>query len=95
MTDRPKRRHEGLMLDGRLYVDRYTLAAMFNRSVHTIRARCPVAIEHTNDAGKTIRTLFDVQACAVVLAAIPTRPRRPVDQRAGSISDFVQYQECA
>lgn len=96
MTEVRNRRYEGFMQEGRLYVDRYTLAVMFNRSVHTIRVHCQPAIEHRNEAGVRTRTFYDVEACGTILTAVPTRPsRRLVDQRAESVSDFVQRQRCA
>lgn len=53
----------------RRLVDRHTLAALTGRSVHTIRARCPIA-EHRNG-----KALYDMDACEELLGDIATRRR--------------------
>jgi phage terminase Nu1 subunit (DNA packaging protein) len=58
----------------RVLIDRQTLAELAKRSVHTIRARCPVA-EHRDG-----RALYDMEQCAAILDAIPTRQRRQLDR---------------
>ena len=61
-------RHVVVYRDGRPLVDRQTLAALSRRSVHTIRARCPVV---GHEKGKA---LYDMEHCLVILAGIPARP---------------------
>jgi hypothetical protein len=53
----------------RTLIDRQTLAHLAGRSVHTVRARCPIA-EHR--AG---RALYDMEQAAAILGRIPTRRR--------------------
>jgi hypothetical protein len=51
------------------------MAHIASRSVHTIRARCPIA-EHREG-----RAMYDMEHCLDILADIPTRrPRGQVDQ---------------
>jgi len=56
---------------GRTLIDRQSLALLSGRSVNTIRARCEV-VDH-----RVGRALYDMERAAAVLAAIPTRRRRP------------------
>jgi hypothetical protein len=56
---------------GRTLIDRLALAMLTGRSVNTIRARCEV-VDHRNG-----RALYDMERAAAVLAAIPTRRKRP------------------
>lgn len=70
-------RHVVVYSEGRALVDRQTLAALTGRSVHTIRARCPIV---GHEDGKA---LYDALVCEEMLAAIATRrPRARVDQAA-------------
>lgn len=55
----------------RVLIDRQTLATLSGRSIHTVRARCPIA-EHRDG-----RALYDSELCEAILAAIPTRRRTP------------------
>lgn len=55
----------------RTLIDRQTLALLTGRSIHTIRARCPIA---THQDG---RALYDMEQTAAILEAIPTRQKRP------------------
>lgn len=59
----------------RVLIDRRSLATLAERSVHTVRARCPIA-EHRDG-----RALYDMEQCAAILGRITTRRRR-VDQAA-------------
>ena len=59
-------------------VDREALAMITGRSVHTIRARCPVARRHWDGS-----PLYDVEAEAERLANIPTRRRGAAGRRPG------------
>lgn len=52
-------------------MDREALATWLGRSVHTVRARCPV---HSYDP--VGRALYDAHACAALLDRIPQRARR-------------------
>lgn len=56
---------------GRTLIDRQSLALLTGRSVNTIRARCEV-VEHQDG-----RALYDMERAAAVLAATPTRRKRP------------------
>ena len=56
--------------DGRALVDRRTLARLSGRSVHTIRARCPVTQHHDG------RALYDAEQCRQILAEITPRRRQ-------------------
>lgn len=63
--------------DGKALLDRQTMAHIASRSVHTIRAKCPISEHHLG------RAMYDMEACLSILAAIPTRrPRTGVDQAA-------------
>lgn len=63
--------------EGRALLDRQTMAGMAGRSVHTVRAKCPVAEHHFG------RAMYDMEACLALLDAVPTRrPRAGVDQAA-------------
>lgn len=53
----------------RTLIDRQTLAHLAGRSVHTVRARCPIA-EHRGG-----RALYDLEQAAAILADVPTRRR--------------------
>lgn len=55
----------------RTLIDRQTLAHLAGRSVHTVRARCPIA-EHRGG-----RALYDLEQAATILADVPTRRRHP------------------
>lgn len=66
-----RRGHVVRYQNGRALVDRGTLARLLGRSVHTIRARCTPA------ATVQGRPVYDADECARILAAIPTRRRRP------------------
>lgn len=59
-------------LDGRAHVDRQTLSVLTQRSVHTIRARCPIV---GHERGKA---LYDVEDCVEILAGITPRPHARV-----------------
>lgn len=62
---------------GRALLDRQTLAHVTSRSIHTIRAKCPISEHHLG------RAMYDMEACLAVLEAVPTRrPRTRVDQAA-------------
>lgn len=61
---------------GRVLIDRQTLAVLSGRSVHTIRARCPI-VEHRDG-----RALYDMEQADAILKAIPTRRRARIDQPA-------------
>jgi hypothetical protein len=54
----------------RVLIDRRSLATLTKRSVHTVRARCPIA-ERRNG-----RALYDMEHCAAILGKIATRRRR-------------------
>lgn len=70
-------RHVVIYQPERTLIDRQTLAQLAGRSVHTIRARCPIADHHNG------RALYDMEQCAAILDRIPTRRRRTeVDQAA-------------
>jgi hypothetical protein len=58
---------------GRVLIDRQTLARLTRRSVHTIRARCPVAARDPHG-----RPLYDMDQAEAILKDIPTRRRRRV-----------------
>lgn len=58
--------------DGRALVDRQTLSHLVRRSVHTIRARCPIV---GHERGKA---LYDMEECIKILDSIPTRPHARV-----------------
>lgn len=61
--------------DGIALLDRQTMAHLADRSVHTIRAKCPIAEHHLG------RAMYAMEECLAILAAIPTRrPRDRVDQ---------------
>lgn len=63
--------------EGRALLDRQTMADMAGRSVHTVRAKCPIAEHHLS------RAMYDMEACLALLDAVPTRrPRARVDQAA-------------
>lgn len=51
----------------RTLIDRQTLAKLSERSVHTIRARCPVA-EHRHG-----KALYDLEECAAILDRVTAR----------------------
>lgn len=55
--------------DGVALLDRQTMAFVSDRSVHTIRARCPIAAHHLG------RAMYDMEQCLTLLADIPTRQR--------------------
>ncbi|MCP2261072.1 hypothetical protein LX15_004792 [Streptoalloteichus tenebrarius] len=55
---------------GRVLVDRVTLARISGRSVHTIRARCPIEFRHRDG-----RPLYDAARCRAILDGIPERRR--------------------
>lgn len=58
-------------------LDRQSMAHVAERSVHTIRARCPISEHHLG------RAMYDMEHCLSILADIPTRrPRTEVDQAA-------------
>lgn len=63
-------RHVIIYEPGRVLIDRQTLAQLAGRSVHTVRARCPIA-EHRDG-----RALYDMEESAAILESIPTRRRR-------------------
>lgn len=68
-------RHVVVYREGRSLVDRQTMAQVAERSVHTVRAKCPIAEHHLG------RAMYDMEVCLVLLAAIPTRRvRARVDQ---------------
>lgn len=54
----------------RTLMDRRTLAMLSGRSVHTIRAKCPVV---THRRG---RALYDMEQCAAILETVETRRAR-------------------
>ena len=58
-----------IMRLGVRYVDRHTLSALLDRSVHTIRLRCPVAFYERGKA------MYDMEECDRLLKDIPTRQR--------------------
>jgi hypothetical protein len=61
--------------EGKALLDRQSMAHVAGRSVHTIRARCPIAEHHLG------RAMYDMEDCLAILEAIPTRrPRAQVDQ---------------
>ncbi|OQO89918.1 hypothetical protein B1813_18940 [Saccharomonospora piscinae] len=62
-------RHVVVYEGKRALLDRQTLAVLTGRSVHTIRARCPVERHHDGKA------LYDMDRCKAILDAIPTRTR--------------------
>lgn len=64
------RRHMIIKEPGRVLIDRHTLAHLTGRSVHTIRARCPIA-EHRDG-----RALYDMDQAEAILNATPTRLRQ-------------------
>lgn len=51
------------------YVDRHTLSALTDRSVHTIRVRCPISFHHQGKA------MYDMELCEDLLKGVPTRQR--------------------
>lgn len=61
-------RHIVVYRDGRALIDRQTLAYLSGRSVHTVRAKCPV-VDHRDG-----KALYDMEECAAILEAVPTRP---------------------
>jgi hypothetical protein len=68
-------RHVIIYEPGRVLIDRQTLARLTGRSVHTIRARCPVA------AHRDGRALYDMDQAEAILGSLATRrPRRVLDQ---------------
>jgi hypothetical protein len=68
--------HLVVRTDDAVLVDRATLAAPVGRSVHTIRARCPIAGHQVDDRGRR-RALYDLDQCEATLAAVPLRRRTP------------------
>lgn len=63
--------------EGRALLDRQTMADMAGRSVHTVRAKCPIAEHHLG------RAMYDMEACLSILDKVSTRrPRAAVDQAA-------------
>lgn len=60
-------RHVVVYREGRALVDRQTLAVLAGRSIHTIRARCPVV---GHEKGKA---LYEMEHCLVILTGIPAR----------------------
>jgi len=64
------RRHVVIYEPQRVLIDRQTLALLTGRSVHTIRARCPIA-DHRNG-----RALYDMEQVAAILQDTPARQRR-------------------
>lgn len=58
--------------DGRALLDRQSLSALLKRSVHTIRARCPIV---GHERGKA---LYDMEECIKILASVPPRPHARV-----------------
>lgn len=66
------KRHVVIYEQDRTLMDRQTLALLSGRSVHTIRAKCPV-VKH-----KRGRALYDMEQCAAILADTPTRQPRTV-----------------
>jgi hypothetical protein len=65
-------RHVVIYEPDRTLIDRQTLAKLTGRSVHTIRAKCPIA-DHRQ--GKAV---YDMEECAAILNEIPTRQSRIV-----------------
>lgn len=63
-------RHVVVHEPDRMLIDRQTLAKLTGRSVHTIRARCP--IERHKDG----KALYDAERCEAILADIEDRKRR-------------------
>ena len=55
--------------NGVALLDRQTMAHMAGRSVHTVRAKCPVAEHHLG------RAMYAMEECLKILNAIPTRQR--------------------
>jgi hypothetical protein len=62
--------------ENRVLIDRQTLAKLTGRSVHTIRAKCPVA---GHRQGKAV---YDMDECDDILNAVPTRRPRKVSSAA-------------
>lgn len=62
-------RHVVIVEKRRTLIDRQTLAHLTGRSVHTIRAKCPIV---THRRGKA---LYDADQCEQILNDTPTRQR--------------------
>jgi hypothetical protein len=63
--------------NGIALLDRQTMAHVSGRSVHTVRAKCPVAEHHLG------RAMYAMEECLKLLDKIPTRrARTAVDQAA-------------
>jgi hypothetical protein len=65
--------HHVVREDGRILVDRATLAALVGRSVNTIRARCPIDRHGIDDAGR-LRAMYDLDQCEALLGSIRLWP---------------------
>lgn len=55
--------------DGVALLDRQSMAHISGRSVHTIRAKCPIAEHHLG------RAMYAMEECLAILGEVPTRQR--------------------